>query len=163
MPSELPKTGAVEPRIIRGEIPEAGLQVRKKKRSPWERHVELAREFPARLQPDGTYAGGWVECAVQMKGGPRARQRMMGNDRRRLMAYVESRFPRERYQIACRTDPGTWCDLRMFIRFLKELTPEEDRLDRIERHKRYEAMMANRRRVAAERELKRRRSERSQG
>jgi hypothetical protein len=167
MPSAIAKSeGVVEPRIIRGEIPEPGRQVRRKKRSPFERHIELAKEFPARWDAAaGEYKGGWIEvCAQLRKGdGPKARQRAMALDRRRLQSYLESRFPLDRFQIANRTDPGTWCDLRMYVRFLHTLSPEDDARDRAQRRRRYEAMMARRAEVAAQRELENRRSRGARG
>lgn len=167
MPTPLsPASGVVEPRLIRGDLPEPGRQIRKKKRSPWERHIELAREFPARWDAAaGEWKGGWIECGVYMlKGdGPKARHKKRESDRRRIMFYLDRRFPLERFQLAMRCDPDTWCDLRLYIRFIKRLTPEEDRIDRIERRQRYDAMLARRERVKAQRELERRRSERGQG
>jgi hypothetical protein len=171
LPSDLsPAAGLVEPRLIRGEIPEPGRQIRKKKKSPWERHIQLAREFPARFDPIngtwssyGPYSGGWVEVAAYLKGGPKARMEARDKDHRRLDMHLNKNFPLERFQVANRCDPGTWCDLHIYIRFLKTLTPEEDRLDRIDRRARYDAMMARRAEKAAERELERRRAERGQG
>lgn len=164
MPTDLPKTGMVEPRLIRGELHEPGKHGRRKKKSPWERHIELARQFPARWDPvTESYHGGWIECAAHLKGGPKARARGLASDRRRLMFYLNDRFPLDRFQIATRTDPGTWCDLRLYMRFLRTLTPEEDAQDRYERRQRYFAMMDRRKEVAAERELERRRAEDAQG
>ena len=167
MPHPLsPASGVSEPRLIRGDIPEPGRQIRKKKRSPWERHIALAREFPARWDPaEREWKGGWVEVGVYMRkgDGPKARRKARDLDHRRLQMHLWNRFPLDRFQIAQRCDPGTFCDLRMYMRYLRTLTPEEDRIDRIERHRRYEAMMARRAQVKARRELERRREERGQG
>lgn len=172
MPRELAKhDGATaEPRLIRGEIPEPGRQVHRKKRSPWERHIQLAKEFPARWDPErgspskyGNYSGGWIEVATQLKGGPKERRRKMELDHRRLERLLNDSYPLDRFQIARRTDPGTWCDIRLYIRFLFTMTPEEDTVDRVERRKRYDAMMAHRREVKAQRELENRRRKGDRG
>jgi hypothetical protein len=167
MPAELsPAGGRVEPRLVRGELPPPGRQIRKKKRSPWERHIELAREFPARWDAaEREWKGGWVECGVYtLKGdGPKARHKKRESDRRRIMFYVDRRFPLERFQVAMRCDPDTWCDLRLYIRFIQRFTPEEDARDRAQRRIRYDAMMARRAERAAERELERRRAGGGQG
>jgi hypothetical protein len=136
--------GAVPPQIFRGEPP------RKKphgkvKVNPWRRNLELGREFP----------GQWVLCSEISRVGIGCRQRteMIASDKRRLKNWLERYHPLERWQVSVLTKEGTTCTKQMVARYLGTLTPEEDRLDRIERRKRFNAMMERRDEKAREREL----------
>jgi hypothetical protein len=88
------------------------------------------------------------------KGGPRARQARMQSDRNSIQCYVERYWPLERWQLRTVTIAGTWCDKELYMRFLGELTPEEDALDRKQRREDYQARLAkaaeNKRRRAQE-------------
>lgn len=112
--------------------------------SPWKRHFELGRIHP----------GQWMLVSEIKKGGPRARQARMQSDRNSIESYVERYWPLERWQLRTVTIAGTWCDKELYMRFLGELTPEEDALDRKQRREDYQARLAkaaeNKRRRAQE-------------
>ena len=141
-PDEPVPTGRLdEPRFVRnGFDPTRVLRPRPPHTaSPWARHIELARQNPALWNPTTQeYDGGWMLVSEIKKGGPRARQRAIKNDKSYIMRYVERYWPLERWQTRILTVPETWCDKQLYIRFLGTWTPEEAELERKQRSEKYQ-------------------------
>jgi hypothetical protein len=155
-----------EPRAFRGEIPKPRSHVGAKQvEFPWKGHREIAMALPPARGPGGELRGGWVLCgeARRRGDGPKIRRRLIWNMQKRLARFLDLRYPLERYQLAVVAAEGTDCDMQLWMRYLGELTPEEDRLDRKRKRENYEAMMQHRREVKAARELENRRRGAAQG
>jgi hypothetical protein len=127
-----PESGRLEePKFVPGFDPVGYKYVRPSKPSPWKRHFELGRAHPNQ----------WMLVSEVKQGGCRARQIRIQNDRQTIQNYVERHWPLERWQLKTITISDTWCDKELYMRFLGELTPEEDARDRAERRARHEARM----------------------
>ncbi len=150
-----------DPRAFRGEIPKPRFHAGPKPIPfPWKGHREIAMALPpVRDEATGGLRGGWVLCGeAKRKGdGPKTRRRLIWNMKKRLERFIDTRYPLERYQLVVVAAEGTDCDMELYMRFLGTLTPEEDVLDRKRRRENYQAMLAVRRQVKAERELEKRR------
>lgn len=119
------------------------------KPSPWEEHFKLCRQTPGRRDNKV----GWA-IVSEVKGKGRVESlHTIKRDRERIRLHLERRHPLERWQLQIVTIPDSWADKQLYIRYLGELTPEEDALDRKERRARWEAMMARRDEKRAERAL----------
>jgi hypothetical protein len=79
-----------------------------------------------------------MKVAEAKKGGCKERKRVIGNDRTRIEAYLNKHHPLERWQLRTVTLDGTWCDRELYLRFLGELSPEEDAEDRARRYAAYQ-------------------------
>lgn len=155
-PDEPIESGRLEePKFVRDFDPEKWRWRTPPKPSPWKRHFELGRQNPAIWNPaTREYDGGWMLVAEVTKGGPRARRARMLNDRNQIQSYAKRHWPLERWQLRSIIIEGTWCDRQLYMRFLGELTPEEDALDRKRRREWYDGHVAkvaeNKRKRAAE-------------
>lgn len=161
-----PSASIPEPAAHRGEIPNPRPRGGKPGPFPWAKHRELCIALPpVRDQGTGELRGGWVLVgeAKRRGDGPKERRRQIWNLKKRLVGLLDKRFPLERYQIAVTTAEGTDCDMELYMRYVGTLTPEEDELDRKRRREAYDAMMARRAELKAQRALESRRSGRSQG
>ena len=128
--SHSPETGRLEePEFVHGFDPGAYKWKPPPKPSPWRRHFELGRQHP----------GQWMMVSKIIKGGCKERTLRIQNDRQTILNYADRNFPLERWQLRVITVQGTWCDRELYMRFLGELTPEEDAQDRAERRARWEA------------------------
>jgi hypothetical protein len=144
-PDEPIETGRLaEPKFVHGFDPEKYQWRPPPRPSPWKRHFELGRLHPRQ----------WMLVSEIKKGGPRARRARINSDRQSILTYADLHWPLERWQVRTVTLAGTWCDKELYMRFLGELTPEEDALDRKQRREDYEAKQAkaaeNKRRRAQE-------------
>jgi hypothetical protein len=148
-------SGAVPPQIFRGEPPRAKQAFEKKRLNPWRRNLEIGRQF----------SGQWVLLSeVSTVGmGCKERTKKINMDRRRVQQWLDKESPLERWQLSVHTKEGTVCTKQLVAKYLRTLTEEEDRLDRIERRKRYIAMMQHREEKARERELTARLQRRPRG
>jgi hypothetical protein len=149
-------TGRIEdPKFVRGFDPLAHLYKAPPRPSPWRRHFELGRQNPAVWNPSTQrYDGGWMLVAEAKKGcgGPKARSLMIQRDREQIRVYLDRHHPLERWQTRQLTISGTWADRELYLRFLGELSPEENILDRKRRAEVIAARLAQQRENKARRE-----------
>lgn len=142
MPKPLLESGFIEePVFARGFDPGQHKWHPPPKPSPWKRHFELGRQNP----------GKWMMVSEVKKGGCRARLEAIQRDRNRIEGHLNRQCPLERWEIRQVTLDGTWCDRELWMRYLGELTPEEDARDRAQRRAKWEARTAK---VIANRERK---------
>ena len=116
------------------------------KPSPWQRHFELLREAP----------GQWALVSEIRKGGCRARQKIINNDRTRIRDYLDRHHPLEHWTMRTITVAGTHCDRELWLRFDYYMSEEEAARYRWERQEDYQ------RRMAMGRERKKQREEAGQ-
>ena len=154
MTTEHETTGRLEePRFVRGFDPGTHKWKPPPKPSPWRRHFELGRQHP----------GQWMLVSEAKKGGPKARTRIIQNDREKIRGFLWRQHPLERWETRCVTVSGTWCDRELYLRYLYTLTPEEHELDlkhRREKQRAHEAKVReNKERRAREARAKAQREE----
>lgn len=141
------KTGIlVMPKFVRG-APPAHQWRPPPKPSPWEEHFKLCREHPGRRDNDA----GWAIVSEVRKKGRAESNSIIKRDRLAISDYLRKHHPLERWQLQIVTVKDTWADKELYLRYLGEVTPEQDAADRIARRARYDAMQAK----AAERKAER--------
>lgn len=148
-----------EPKVIRGEPPRRARRGKEPGPFPWARHREVCIALPpTRIPGTNELRGGWVLCgeAKRRGDGPKTRRKQILALQRSLNSHLQRRFPLERFQLSVITAEGTDCDMELYMRFLGELTPEEDAADRARKRANYVRMLERRREVKAERALKNR-------
>jgi hypothetical protein len=134
-PTDPIETGRIdEPKFQRGFNPRAYNWKPPQSTSPWNRHFDLGRAHPRQ----------WMMVGEYKKGGPKFRRLAIRNDRRSIENYVHRWWPLERWELSQIVLTGTWCDRELYMRFLGELTPEEDALDRKKRRERWDELQVKR-------------------
>jgi hypothetical protein len=123
-----------EPQFVRDFDPEAHTWRRPPRHTVWQRHFELCRANSMQ----------WMKVSEAKKGGCKRRRQDMENDRQTIRWHLDRFYPLERWQLKVVTLDGTWCDRELYIRFLGELTPEQDAADRAVRAETQAARMAQR-------------------
>lgn len=137
MTQPVPKTGHLETPIFQGPPP-VGRRRPPKRPTKWDKHFEIGRLHPGARDNDR----GWMVVSKATKGGRAATSRAVINDRNAIITHLERWYPLERWELRVVTVADTWCDRELYMRYLGELTPEQDVADRAERRAAWERKMA---------------------